>query len=138
MKLNITNSSENDISGYLTLYMTNGNVDLKDIVAHSCTEILFLGQCDNVPYDKLKPLLADIVMRLRLNGKILLSGTNIYSITRHFLSEIMSEQEFSDIISNIKSCHSRFSVIEILKELNLSIDSAYTKGNIYEITATRK
>jgi len=137
MKLNITSDPSKAISGYKNIFVVNNdNFDLSNIVNNCCSEII-CNAINYVPYGATENLLKSIILKLRLGGRLVITGLNFDNICRYYISESMSEKDISDILEHIKSVRSRNRLCSFLKSLGLTIEHSISKGNIYEISATR-
>jgi glutamine amidotransferase-like uncharacterized protein len=138
MKLNIATSPQKIISGYTNCFIENDSVDLKHIISNSCEEIIMVESVDAISYENFEEVIANIVSKLRLKGKLIISGINLDIVSRSLISEELSEKDYSSIIMNIRSMRSRNSVISIIEAMGLAIESSISKGVMYEIVAVRK
>jgi glutamine amidotransferase-like uncharacterized protein len=138
MKLNIATSPQKIISGYTNCFIENDSVDLKHIISNSCEEIIMVESVDAISYENFEEVIANIVSKLRLKGKLIISGINLDIVSRSLISEELSEKDYSSIIMNIRSMRSRNSVISIIEAMGLAIESSISKGVMYEIVAARK
>ena len=137
MKLNITSDPSKSISGYKNIFVINNdNFDISNIVNNCCSEII-CSAIDYIPYKATENLLGAIILKLRLGGSLIITGLNFDNICRHYMSEDMSEKDVSDMLEHIKSVRSRNRLCSFLKSLGLTIEHSISKGNIYEISATR-
>lgn len=139
MKINITTSPAQAINGYKNYFIEDQGCleEIQNIVNNCCSEIIFTG-IDYIDHDKVDAVLALLLSKLRLGGRILISGINFDSVIRAALSEQLSETDFSKMIENIKSIRSRSTVASFLRQRNLLIDSSISKGSLYEVSAIRQ
>lgn len=138
MKINITSDPSKSISGYKNYFTyNNDSLDLSDVVPNCCSEILLTG-LDYVSQSKIDDVLNQAISKLRVGGKLLISGLNLDTFVRNVLSEQMSEKEASHLIENIKSVRSRLSITKSIQNRNLLVEYSISKGNIYELSAIRK
>lgn len=138
MKLNVVLSEDRFITGYNNILLQNLANESQTIINNSCNEILAMNILDYIDDEHITQLLGLFISKLRLGGKLYISGINLDTVARGLLGKTLAEKEFNQIIKNIKSLRSRKTVIDLLKSANLVIETAITKGNIYEITATRQ
>jgi hypothetical protein len=139
MKINITTDPSKSIGGYNNYFLQSSDhiEEIKNIVNNCCEEIIFTA-IDYVPENNVQDMMLLLLSKLRLGGRILISGINFDSVVRASLSGQISEKDFSQMIENIKSIRSRFSVASFLKSRNMSIQYSLSKGSLYEISATRQ
>jgi len=138
MKLNIATNPQKIISGYTNCFIENDSVDLKHIISNSCEEIVMVESVDNISYENFEEVIRNVASKLRLKGKLIISGINLDIVSRSLISEELSEKDYSNIIMNIKSMRSRNNVVSIIEAIDLSIESSISKGVMYEIVAVRK
>ena len=137
MKLNITSDPSKSISGYKNIFVVNNdNFDVSGIVNNCCSEII-CNAIDYIPYGVTENLLKAIILKLRLGGSLIVTGLNFDNICRYYISDTISEKDVSDMLEHIKSVRSRNRLCSFLKSLGLTIEYSISKGNIYEISATR-
>lgn len=137
MKLNITSDPSKSISGYKNIFVVNNDsFDLNDIVNNCCSEIVFTA-IDYVPFSETEDLLRTIISKLRLGGKLVITGLNFDNICRNYMSDSISEKDVSEIVEQIKSIRSRNKLYSFIKNLGLTIEHSIAKGNVYELSATR-
>jgi hypothetical protein len=117
MKLNIVLTEDKFISGYSNILLEKLPSEHQNIINNSCAEILAANILDLID-EKIIDGFLDIIARNIVNGTL-------------------SEQQFNQMLQNVKSIHSRKYMFDLLSSRNLKIQSSSTKGNIYEIIATR-
>lgn len=137
MKINIINDSSKTIANYKNLVLTS-NTNFTDIVDNSCEEILCVDALDYVDQNSRNAVLGSILSKLRLNGRIIIAGTDVRSLSRLVLSENISVDEYNKEIENKKSLSTSTNIRNILLSSNLKIESELIRGQKYELTAIRK
>lgn len=139
MKINITTNPSGSILGYKNIFLSNNNFakDIDSIINNCCEEIIFTS-VDYIPYNETENIILKILSKLRIGGRIIVSGLNFDVLVRAGISGNISEQDFSQIIEDIKSIRSRITISTFLQKNGLFIESSVSKGHIYEISATRQ
>lgn len=138
MKINIALTEDKFITGYTNILLQNIVDESQSIINNSCNEILAMNIIDYIDDDNVPQFLGLLISKLRLGGKFSISGINLDIVVRNLLNKTLSEKDFNQMIKDIRSIRSRKNIVDILKTANLKVDIAITKGNIYEITATRQ
>lgn len=144
MKLNITVGGQAKV-GYFNIDPTaNPNqsdklalpLDQLDRVAEDseCTEIIIENVLQYIQYRSVPIFLNSIVKKMRHGCRLIIIFDDINVILKHFFRTEFTLEELNDIIYNGKqSTHSISSMEDILKSLNLNIESKeinQTKGII--------
>ncbi|NDG28569.1 hypothetical protein EB118_00500 [bacterium] len=137
MKLNIALTEDRFISGYSNVLLEKLPSEHQSIINNSCTEILVANILDLIDEKNIDGFINLLISKLRLGGTLFISCINLDIVARNIVNGTLSEQEFNQMIQNIKSIHSRKYMFDLLSGKNLKIQSSTTKGNIYEIIATR-
>jgi hypothetical protein len=137
MKLNIVLTEDKFISGYSNILLEKLPSEHQNIINNSCAEILAANILDLIDEKNIDGFINLLVSKLRLGGILFISGINLDIIARNIVNGTLSEQEFNQMLQNVKSIHSRKYMFDLLSSRNLKIQSSSTKGNIYEIVATR-
>jgi len=137
MKLNIINQFSKKIVNYNNVLLKE-EYNFSDIIDNSCEEILCIDSLDYIQNAEKLNKLQNILSKLRLNGKIVVCGTDYRSLSRLILSESMSPEDYNKEIENKKSLSCSTDIRNFLLSNNLKIESETIRGQKYEITATRK
>lgn len=138
MKLHILYNKKHEINNYVNLLVEENGVDLRDVIANSCDEIIISEALDYIQYKYINYVLEDIVHRLRLGGKIIITGIDIKALSRLVVSELVSIEQYNDIIMNIKSLNTILNIRALLVSYNLDIELDLINGYKYQIIAKRK
>jgi len=137
MKLNIINEYSKEIINYQNILLKE-SYDFSDIVNNSCEEILCFDSLDYIKHIEKFNKLQIILSKLRLNGKIIICGTDCRSLSRLLLSESITKEDYNKEIENKKSLSSSTDIRNVLLSNNLKIEYEIVRGQKYEITAVRK
>lgn len=138
MKLNILKDTSKKIENYNNIIISEDNIDLSNIVDNSCEEILCFDSLDFVAYDKINQVIGSMLSKLRLNGSLIIVGTDIRSISRLVLNETISYEEFNKEIQDKKSLSSSDNIRKFLLYNSVIIESEILRGYKYEFRITRK
>lgn len=138
MKLNICYNDNGYIPNYTNIQIKDDSIDLNQIVNNSCEEIIAVDTLDHISYNNVQKTLLDIVQKLRLNGKLIIVGTDIRSLSRLVSHENISIEQFNEVILSIKSMNTELNIKNILVSVGLSIESSLINHHKYEIVAMRK
>lgn len=138
MKLQIVNNGQEKIGGYETATIEKPNdIDLNNIVTNSCESILASDVVDMFHPNNIKPLCQVLVQKLRLNGELVLGGTEVRLFAKNLINGLLTPTEASNMVTNIYSMSCVDTVKETLESLGLSISSIHMDGVHYEIKAVR-
>ena len=137
MKIQVVKMGEPVIEGYKQAICSDNYVNLMDIADNECTEIMAQDILDNFDYERIQECLVALVGKLRLNGKIVVGGTDIRLFSRLVTNCSLSEQEACGLLKNSNSMSSLSAVKPIIKSLGLNIESSTINGTHFEIVAKR-
>ena len=137
MKLNISNNKK-QINNYVNMSIKENNIDLSKIVNNSCEEILLIDSLDSVEYEHINEILMHVCSKLRLNGRLVIVGIDIKSMSRQVMSEEVSIEDYNKVLSQVKSLNSLSRIQQRLPQYGLYVESSVLKGYKYEIVLIRK
>ena len=137
MKIQVVRMGEPVIEGYRQAICSDNYINLMDISDNECTEIMAQDVLDNFDYEKIKECLVSLVSKLRLNGRIVIGGTDVRLFSRLVTNCSISEQEASELLKKCSSMSSVSTVKPIINELGLNIESSTINGMHFEIVAKR-
>ncbi len=137
MKLQISYDTNSAIEGFELIDTKYGLTALEGVIDHSSEEIYIVDCLDKMNYDDASKLLAMAVQKLRLNGNLLVNGTDLNTCCRAVSNGNITSSEFSTLLEKSTSLRNCKEVEEILLSLGLVIDTGTIKGNTYEIKSTR-
>lgn len=134
MKILITESMDKGIDGYYSFPVVHGNVKLNDIPRNACESIV-VDRC----IDKIKEpeVINYLCGRLRKEGVVVITGTDILVLAQDLINKKTTIQEFSDYAQQTKSFWSVENLINTLRGYKMEIISATLQGVGYEIRAKR-
>jgi hypothetical protein len=139
MKLNLVKQgSDSFIEGYHKVEYTGGPLNLNNISDNECEFILASEIMDVCDSDDIEKFLPSLLKKLRLNGILVIGGTDIRLFCKHVVNSLINEKEASNIIKQCKSMTNVNSMREYISQLGLKIKTLQITGTHYEITATRE
>lgn len=138
MKIDIVGNPDEAISGYKPVIVNaDGFVDLFDISDSECVEIRANGVIDKFKASQFETSLVSLLKKVRLGGKVSLSGLDCNVLSRQVISGQLDERSFSAIVENSNSISSLKTVAQILQSQGLKIQTQNLSGYTYQIVATR-
>jgi len=138
MKIDIVGKPEEAISGYKPVVINeDGFVDLFDVTDSECLEIRANGVVDKFKASQLENNLVALLKKVRLGGKLVLSGLDCNILSRQVISGQLDEKSFGVIVENSNSISSLKTVAKIVQSQGLKIQSQKLSGYTYQIVATR-
>jgi hypothetical protein len=137
MKLLIIKEGEEPVAEYNTKFMQNGNVDLSDISANECTEIVLQDVLNQLTIEQIVPFLTNVAGRLRKGGRMFINGVDLRVISRRLLKFEIDDQQFNTIFYTRNSVVSSTTVRGIVGQLGLVVDKMIINGEKYELIVTR-
>ena len=138
MKIDVVRNAEEAISGYKAVIVNEeGFVNLFDISDSECVEVRANGVVDKFKSSQFEQTLLSLVKKVRLGGKLSLSGLDCNILSRQLISGQIDENLFGSIVENSNSISSLKTVARILQANGLKIQTQRVYGNTYEIVAVR-
>lgn len=120
--------------------------NLENIVSNAeCNEILVDECIDYVRQEKLSPFLDYCIGKLRKNGTIYITGTDVYEVSRMFFNGEIGENVLNSLLygtgehpwSFKSGCHSLPKIRELLESRGLKITNLSYDGVIFNVSARR-
>jgi len=137
MNIYITKDDSKKIENFTNIKLQTFQKEVNEIINNSCENIVVDDIIDFVSHESIPILISALVQKLRTGGKIFITGIELGVLCRHTVSEIVSEQDYSSVISPRASLSCVDSIVNLLKDKKLNIETSTIKGLRYEITATR-
>ena len=134
MKVFITDDLNLGIDGFNTIPVVQGGVMLGNIPRNGCEFILVKNCLDKIKDD----ILEELAGKMRKEGELSISGTDINSINRKFYTKEIDKKEFIEYILDKYNLYSIDEITERLQKCGLTIVSALLKGSTYDIKAIRR
>ena len=137
MKVHITENVEQAIENFNMIPVIYGKVDLTNVPDNSATDI-YIENLDQIQHDFIEEFFTKLRSKVRKNGRILISGTELSILARNVLSNNLSSQEFNNIIlSGKRGLHKVNDISNLLKKVGMLIEEVSISGNSYAIKSSR-
>jgi len=137
MNIYITKDDNKKIENFTNIKIQNFQTEINEIISNSCESIIADEIIDFLTTESIAKFVEALVSKLRLGGKLFITGMELGVLCRYAASETISSKDFSTVIAPRASLSSVDDVINILKQNKLNIETSTIKGLKYEITATR-
>jgi hypothetical protein len=138
MKVHIVGPGEEHVGGYQKVEVKEGKVDLDIFSDNECLSILASDCLDLLDYEQLQLFVLKARQKLRINGSVVLGGTDIRLLSRFIINGSINTEDANKLLFNKRSCADLNFVRDMLSELGLKIVSTRISGVHYEIEATRE
>ena len=92
---------------------------------------------DSFDIPNIEGLLKSLISKLRINGTMIIGGTDVRLLCKNIINDQMSELDASRIISGLKSATNLESMRASLMNTGLSFVSSQISGIHYELTMKR-
>jgi len=138
MKLYITNNVGKNISGYETIPLKKGTINLEDISNNSCEEIIFVDGLETIKLENLTEVLNSIFSKMRFGCKLVLSAIDLRTLSQYVLGGNINTQQYANIIEDKVFVSDLSEIRDILKSAGMTIEKITMKDIYYEISARRK
>lgn len=136
MKIYVS-KDDRTIENFKTVKLKSFSEDLSEIINNSCTDIIVDNIIDYLPYESINKFFQAIVSKLRIDGKMVITGIDAGELSRDILSGKLSPQDYNSIIETSSSISFMSDIISLLHRLSLKVEVATLKGVKYEISAKR-
>lgn len=130
-------AGNNKIENYNTIKLENFQDEIKEVINNSCTEIVAHDVIDKIKHGDIEKFVTILCSKLRIGGKVIITGTDLGTLSRGVINNTISSQDYSSIIENKASLSYMHNISSMLKKFNLTIDSGLIRGTNYEIVANR-
>ena len=139
MKIHLVKSQDSVIKGYTPiLYSTS--VELNNLESLSDNQgefILASDLLDDFPLQEIPNVIQSLLKKLRLNGTIVIGGTDIRIFCKNLVNSNLNEADASKMIQVKQSMSNIQEVIKLMQQFGLKIQASRIIGTHYEITAVR-
>lgn len=136
-KLQVLQANQEPIKGYDTVLVTPNNIDLSQITNNECDSILASDVMDCFPAPNAQQLIQGLVSKLRLNGELVLGGTDVRLFAKAVANGQIAPVDASNVVTNIHSMTTSEQVKEICAQLGLQVQSVHLDGLHYEVKVKR-
>lgn len=138
MKIDVVGNPSDAISGYKAVVINDdGFMDMFDISDSECTEVRANGILDKFKASQFEASLVSLLKKVRLGGRVTLSGLDCNILSRQLISGKLDEVSFSSIVEQCNSISSLKTVSKIIQTQGLKIQTQKLSGYTYQIVATR-
>lgn len=137
MKVNLTKSLDHSIKGYENILYLPNYVDLNSVTDNEAELIIANEILDYFSIDKIPELIKLLISKLRLNGSLIIGGTEISVFCKSVINGMLDEREASKYIEQNQSMTDMNNILNLLQSFNLKIQTFKFSGLIYEITTIR-
>ena len=137
MKLHVLRPEQQGIENYTIALVVNNEVNLSQVCNNECEVIMANDAIDSFSIDRVPALIESLASKLRINGKLVIGGTDIRLLSKSIINDQMAEEEGSNMIGSINSATNPLMIKAIIQKLRLSYVSTQISGVHYEITAKR-
>ena len=122
-----------------------GDIKNLEVSQSSCTEIICEDIMDFIPYNEFYKTIEHYVSKLRHNGRIVISGTDMEVVSKMYLNGELNTLEFNRVVHGEQNNAWSFKLgqitieetSEILIELGLKIQSKSINGMCFQIVGVR-
>ena len=137
MKIHVVRPQQEAIKNFKKVICFNSSIDLSEISDNECDVIMANDAVDTFTIDKLQELLGLLASKLRLNGELVIGGTDIRILCKNVINDQIDETTASQIISQLQSATSLQVLRGLAQEMGLNVVSTQLSGTHYELTIKR-
>lgn len=137
MIIQILGHEEDAIGNIDYVVVKDGEANLSEIVASSCTHILVNGGLDAIEFSKEKQTLLDIASKVRMGGTLQIKGVCLDTLCVSFMNNGVSAESYNQVIRNIISIHRTSDIIRTLSEVGIVLDTLSYNTIFYELKFSR-
>ena len=137
MKIHIVREGQESIENYNKVTVSNNSVDLSDISDNECAFILAGDTLDNFSQENIPNFIQSLTKKVRMGGSLVVGGTDIRLFSKSVINGLIPENEASSIIGLVQSMTMIANTIDIIKSLEMQVESTQINGYHYEIKAKR-
>ena len=137
MKIHVVRPQQEAIKNFKKVICFNSSIDLSEIADNECDVIMANDAVDMFTIDKLQELLGLLASKLRLNGELVIGGTDIRILCKNVINDQIDETTASQIISQLQSATSLQVLRGLAQEMGLNVVSTQLSGTHYELTIKR-
>lgn len=138
MKIHVTENIDQALEGYTIIPILYGKVDVGAIPNNAATSIIAIDAMDSVPTKFFDEFIKNIIQKMRINGELILGGTDLAIISRDVVNRKISCDDYNELIFSKRGIYNSDHVIDVLRSAGLSIETVILNGYNYEIKVTRK
>lgn len=139
MKIHLVKSQDSAIKGY-TPILYSASIKLNNLESLSDNQgefILASDLLDEFPLQEIPSVIQGLLKKLRLNGTIVVGGTDVRIFCKNLVNSTLNETDASAMIQAKQSMSNVQEVIKLMQQFGLKIQASRIMGTHYEITAIR-
>ena len=137
MKIQILRENQQAIENYTKIIVGDNQIDLSSISDNECSFILANDVLDSFSIENIDQLIKSILMKLRINGSIVIGGTDMRLFCKNVTNGSVDTGQASRIIGVVQSMTVLNDIVNLIRSSGLKIESTQITGIHYEIKATR-
>jgi len=137
MKIQILRENQQAIENYTKIIVGDNQIDLSSISDNECSFILANDVLDSFSIENIDQLIKSILMKLRINGSIVIGGTDMRLFCKNVTNGSVDTGQASRIIGVVQSMTVLNDIVNLIRSSGLNIESTQITGIHYEIKATR-
>jgi hypothetical protein len=144
MKIELVKNQNDGITGFKRiLYQPSSGafvdplIGLSEISDNECSFIMANEIIDDFEISKITDLIQTLASKLRLNGELVVGGTDIRLFCKNVTNGFFDEVSASELIRTKQSMTSMNAIIKIIESLGLKVTLTKMSIIYYEITCTR-
>ena len=140
MKLQLIKKDDSIIQGFETIIYTDPNQvnKINEIINNSCEYIIANTILDDFEIEQSNNIVGVLENKLRINGVLILSGNDSKILCNMLLSNKITVEDFSKVISDVKSISTAIDTMAKLESAGLKISDIKFNKYRYEITCVRE
>lgn len=144
MKIQLLKNQNDVITGFKPiLYQPSSGafidplMGLSQVSDNECSFIMANEIIDDFEISKVTGLIQVLLSKLRLNGELVIGGTDIRLFCKNVANGLIDESSASELIKTKQSMTSMNAVIKIIESLGLKVTLTQMSGIHYEVTCIR-
>lgn len=139
MKIHLVKSSESAIKGYTPIiYSQSLKLNNLETLSDNQGEFILASDIiDEFPAQEIPNVIQSLIKKLRLNGTLVVGGTDIRVFCKSLINSTLTESDASAMIQAKQSMLNMQNVLNIIQQLGLKLQASRIIGTHYEITAVR-
>lgn len=137
MKVNLTRQLNNGIHGYKNILYIPNHIDLNELTDNEAEIILANEILDYFSMENIPDLINKIISKLRLNGKLIIGGTDLFVFCKFVSNDLIDENLGNKYIEEKQAMPPMLTIKTLLEKAGLKIETYQFSGMSYEITAIR-
>lgn len=137
MKVQILRQGQTPIQGYNPIFLDVNRINLEGLADNQCEMILAADIFESISYQNIAPVLQALLSKLRLNGELVVGGTEMNLLGSAISNGLLTDEQCSNILGSLHCALDARKVADTLRQMNLSIQSMHMDGIHFEIKAKR-